>query len=85
MNRIFYCFQPNNYYLNSMRLQVNMNCKECGEVWPVRVNAEDNFAVKTDKKSINKMDSSHIYEQISCPDCGEENLWDSLNRRFTRN
>lgn len=62
-----------------------MNCKECGEVWPVRVNEEDSFAVKTDKKSIKKMDSSHTYEQISCPNCGEDNIWDRLKRNFKNN
>lgn len=65
-----------------MRLQINMNCIECDEVLPVRVKAADNFNLEANKKSVNKTDSSHNYEQIACPDCGEDNLWDRVNRNF---
>ena len=66
-----------------MRLQVNMNCIECNEVLPVRVKADDKFEIKTTIKPFSNKDITNIYEQIPCPKCGEDNLWDRLNRRFT--
>jgi cytochrome c-type biogenesis protein CcmH/NrfF len=41
--------------------------------------ADDKFEIRTTKKPNNNRDIPNIYEQISCPNCGEENFWDSLN------
>ena len=65
-----------------MNLQVNMICVECDNVLPVRVKADAKFDIKITKAPLNNKDICNIYEQIPCPTCAEDNLWDRVNRNF---
>ena len=64
-----------------MILQINMICKQCDQVLPVTVKAEEQVEAETVEETDEPPD---IFEQVPCPSCGEENIWDRLKRNFIR-
>jgi predicted RNA-binding Zn-ribbon protein involved in translation (DUF1610 family) len=65
-----------------MNLQINMICKKCDDVLPVRVKLDDEFEMNTPKKLNIKEHNHNLFEQVPCPQCGQQNIWDRVNRNF---
>ena len=70
--------------LYSMILQINMICKQCDEILPVTVKGEEQIEAETAEETDKDGEPPAIFEQVPCPKCGEDNIWDRLKRNFIR-